>query len=161
MVAAAVALVGGFLLAAWVFLTFIFLFAPGGSSGGPGFLVLWMPWVLWFGFLAKSAATKDSWVGAAKRMGFLVTATIAAFFAGIVLVAFPFGVLAVGYRAIQGGSLLPLLLISLLLLLSAGVIPAVVWLARRSRISPWFLIGAGAFGPALVALFALSGGGGG
>jgi len=154
-VAAAGAIVAGFLLVAWVFLTFIALFAPGASSSA-WLLVLWMPWVLWFGFLAKSAAAKDSWVGAAKRTGFLVTATIAAFLAGIFLVALPFGVLAVGYRVIHGGSVLLLLLISLLLLLSAGVIPAVVWLAPRSRISNWFLIGAGAFAPVLVALVALT-----
>jgi len=155
-VAAAVALVAGFLLAAWVFLTFIALFAPGASRG-PWLFVLWIPWLLWLAFFARSAAAKDSWVGAAKRTGFLVTATIAAFFAGSFLAALPFGALIVGYGVIHGGSLLSLLLIPLLLLLLAGAIAAVVWLARRSRISklPWFLIGAGAFSTAWMAGFAL------
>jgi len=156
--AAAAAFLAGFLLATLIFLTFVAEFAEGGGPVFP-LLVLWIPCVLWL--FVGSAATENSWRRAAKRIGFLVTATAAAFVAGFLLAASIVVVLIVGYYVIASSeSPLLLLVIPLLLLLLTGAVAASVWLARRSRIFKpwlaWFLIGIVAFGPAWVTLFALA-----
>jgi len=156
--AAVAASLAGFLLAVLIFFTVVAEFAEGGGPVLP-LLVLWIPWVLWL--FAGSAAAEDSWHGAAKRIGFLVSATASAFLAGFFLAASIVAALIAGWYVIaRSGSPLLLLVIPLLLLLLAGAVATCVWLARRTRIFKprlaWFLIGIVAFGPAWVALFALA-----
>ena len=158
MAAVAVSL-AGFLLATLIFFTFGAAFAPGAGGIVLGLLVLWIPWVLLL--FVGSAAAENSWRGAVKRIGLLVTATAGAFVAGLSLAASIAVALIVGWYVIaRSGSPLFLLVIPLLLLLLAGAVAVCVWLARRSRIFKpwlaWFLIGIMAFGPAFLALFALT-----
>jgi hypothetical protein len=158
--AAFAAFIAGFMLAVWVFFTVIALFA---DYDGRGVLLLWIPYVLWLEYFAWSAAAKDSWAGAAERVGFLLAATIAAFVAGVYLVALIFAGVAIGYSVFHhGASWLYLLVIPLLISFFLPAVAAVAWLAGGSRISKpwflWFLVGTAAFSPAWVALYALSGG---
>jgi|SRR5439155_4933422 len=153
----AAALIAGFLLATLTFLTFLAAFAEGGGPVFP-LLILWIPWLLWL--FVGSAAAENSWRGAAKRIGFLVTATGAAFVAGFLLGAFIVLTFVAGFDVIARGGSLLMLLVTLLILPFAGAATASVWLARRSGISrpwlAWFLVGAVAFGLAWVTLFALA-----
>jgi hypothetical protein len=158
--AAFAALIAGLMLAVLVFFTVIALFADYDERG---VFLLWIPCVLWLGYFAWSAAAKDSWAGAAERVGFLLAATIAALVAGIYLVALILAAVGIGYSVFHhGASWLYLLLIPLLILFFLPAVAAVAWLAGRSRISRpwflWFLVGTAAFSPAWVALYALSGG---
>ena len=104
----------------------------------------------------------DSWVEVGKKVVSLVTATATALVAGISLAGIIVSALILTTtRTLSTSDRLHFsLVIPPLLLLFAATVVASVWLGRRSRISgPWlalFLIGAGAFAPALLALFALT-----
>ena len=110
----------------------------------------------------KEITVKNGWRGAAKRIGFLLTAVAAAFLAGIFLDTLVLGALAVDNDADWFGesSMRLLLVIPLLFLLFTATAATSVWLGRRSRISgpwlAWFLLSAAAIGPALLALVALT-----
>ena len=136
--AAFAALIAGLMLAVLVLITVLALFADYDERG---VLLLWIPYVLWLDYFAWSAAAKDSWAGAAERVGFLLAAMIAAFVAGVYLVALIFAGVTIGYGVFHhGASWLYLLLILLLILFFLPAVAAVAWLAGGSRISkPWFL----------------------